>query len=73
MIFYYITILLNYYFYKKVRNVIPNTKFFFSSLIIPKIILPILSPPLSISFSTFIFTHMFLNIARLLKMCITFL
>ena len=59
-------------FLKKVRNVISNTKFFVSSLVIPKIILPILSPPLSISFSTFIFTHMFLNIARLLKMCIKY-
>ena len=60
-------------FLQKVRNVIPNTKFFFSSLVIPKIILPILSPPLSISFSTSIFIHMFFNIFRLLKLYITFL
>ena len=45
-------------FLKKARNVIPNIKFLVSSLVIPKVILSILSPLLSISFSTSIFTHM---------------
>ena len=58
IIIYYITILLNYYFQEKVRNVIPNIKFFFSSMVIPKVILPKLSPLLSISYSTSNFTHM---------------